>query len=479
MKNNKLHIERMEGFLFAAVMAAAISFSACEEEKEVKEPNLSTWDAGDIYMGERPVTEMPEGWEIVDGFHGTEQETESGVRSTASDSLRSAITAGDHSYYIYDGEDRCIYSVGAATAEVRELYHVPEHQNESAYEGDLWNPRVQVQLYDGSLYFMAFDEAEYKDDETAARSPAKVFLYRLNEGEPEKVQCLAETDAYEDERSECCFFIYRGYVYYWYELSTRITNYDTWRNGNNCIWRAPIGGTVDERECIYAWQNNAARAGSNADIMMLVPYGDYLYFADASEGIKYLYRVYISGQCLERIRLEEEGEVKQIFTCDDSVYYQVIQDQYDESTETLQRWSELKQVSLSDGNVTLCLSLSGYSSILYDGGLWYVNRQNSGEKSVTVYDVDFKEISRIDDMIFQAWGGRDPETVLVETDDGSLAVADKKDILTGNPALKELKEITWETWLYSEWEDLYNEMEDMRTTGLQGESETSENRFGE
>lgn len=480
----------------AAVMIAAIAAAAfaCGAEKEVKEPHLSVWDTGDVYAGERTMTPMPEGWEIVEGFGETEAESGGVVQQAASQDR--SISEGDGYYYIYDDNDRKIYSVEEETGEVNLFYEFPYYQYEQAEEtdgteagmevyeeGEIWRPRCKLQAYEGSLYVSAYDQAMrvYTEglfnDSWSLYQPARVALYRLEDGKLQEVQCLAEREEYSYLAFD--YLIYEGYVYYWYVISSRTTDYDTWGDGNNCIWRVPLGGTKEEAECIYAWQEDGLRVPmqsltSESEYMdawmkafwsfelretrkTLVPYGDYLYFTDVSDGQEYLYRILISGQYLERMPFDEDGYVVQLIADEDGIYYRadyyLEEYEYDELGNVISSnvvyESALKKITFADGAVSDCLSLDYNASVLSGGGAWYISGSTDYKWITIVYDADFQQMNQSSDIILKSLGGETCEVMLVEKENGRLAILDNKALLTPNPAPQELEEITWESLRYS------------------------------
>lgn len=451
-------------FAAAIIAVTAAAVTGCGvEDKDVKEPNLSTWNPGDLDRGERVATPVPEGWAVADGFRETEQE--SGRMVEAQILQDRSISEGDGYYYIYDDNDRKIYSVEETTGEVSVIYEVPYLQNEQTddtetgmkvYESDeMWKPGFKLQAYDGCLYVSAYDQAQggYREgnyDDWPLYRPARAALYRIEDGKLQEVLCLADREEYSFLSFD--YLIYEGYVYYWYDIYTRENSFDTWGEGNNCIWRVPLGGPEEEAECVYAWQGNVMKSSGNADVKTLAPCGDYLYFVDSAEETKYLYRIVISEKCLERIPLDEEGRVVQLVADADRVYYGTddMRDQGADAADSQQGW---KQMSFAADAPLDCISLSDSEVVFYKEGFWYLNYWTGSAHEVDVYDWDFKLISRITGITLKASGKGSSGMILAEGDNGLLALAEKKDFLIGKPNLRELREIKWNSWMYYDEDD--------------------------
>lgn len=455
------------------IVAAAAVVCGCGAEKEVKEPDLSTWDAGDLDRGERIVTPMPEGWQVVDGFSKTKPERDSVVQTAVSHDR--SISEGDGYYYVYDSVDRSIYSVEEATGAVNLIYEAPFFQSQQgeetdetdtgmkAYESDeLWNPEFMLQVYDGSLYVSAYDQVQggYREgvgyDAWPLYQPARVALYRLEDGNLQEVLCLAHREEYSSRSFD--YLIYEGYVYYWYDIYTRETSFDIWEGGNNCIWRVPLEGTEKEAECVYAWQGNAME---NSNVMALAAYGDYLYFVDSVEDTKYLYRIVISKKCLERIRLDEKGQVLQLIADIDRVYYQVNYygtgvfdgDAGSQGADMAASQPGWKQMSFAADVPVFCTSLNRFADVFFKNGFWYINSGTGISNGVDVYDRDFNLIARTAGITLKASGGENSGVMLAESDNGLLALTEEKDLSEGKLNLQILKEIRWRSWIYYEESD--------------------------
>ena len=382
----------------------------------------TTWNSGDsLITGEtKQMTAPPAAWEVSEETKLKSEKIEYNPK-----------TDGDWrtSELMYcEGEDGNIYQPIYRTQELLpflacydakshgfrimcsrpECYHMDEDCD--AY---LAEQVFGMEYYNGKIYTVMIerDNSDYfeeTEDEVTFSSVTYADLYAIDPGKNsrEKVQSLKIIERKNAHNNisgfRFSFTIHRGYVYYEHSMGEEPEREDYYRNGKNCIFRVPLGGTEADAECIYVLPKNQSSEGSvyDQDIVMK-PYGSYVYFIEYlrnPDGVRStaLRRIDTVNKRVERIPLAESPDYF-YYAAEEGIYYSHI-------TEDGSLDGKLRLHRLEDGTEEIVMDYGALAEsealgCYFDGTCWYAQFNKGQDEFVTdfiVLDSNFKKIGELD-----------------------------------------------------------------------------------
>ena len=440
-----------------AIFVFCLLLCACggqKETSEAEENQLSIWDGGgSLATGERrEITDPPETWPVTEGF--SEMEKIEINPETDGNPYLSAVN-------ICESEDAIFQTQFAGTANQIRLYRYDKDNHtydvlcnrpdcthdEGCVAFAEWGQCIKY--YCGKIYAVA-EEGE-RDYETETGT-IEYVLYEIdpNGSSRRAVQTLVsvefrigDANTLNDPR----FIIHRGYVYYWHTIGNNSDEYDTYRNGKNCIWRVPLGGEPSDAECVFVLSKKTLYFLDQHFHMKNM--GSYIYFVDLdqTEGRNALmYRINTEEETVEKLPvLFPEYQYPEKFHINDQGVYWLVSDGRvtEESTaegaEPL--YSEVYCYQFATGTLEVVWrerrALYDYSVMYEDESYFYISRtMNTSEEkawSILVFDKEFHQIDELElETYFKAWYGGSFDTILLINDNFNYAVgwADKSKIGT-------------------------------------------------
>jgi len=371
-------------YLAVLLLCSVFLGTACKSEK-VGESQTTAYEdknADDSWTA----TQMLENpYPCVEGFVLTEEKQSLDARTEVSPYREDEwVTEYEDSIFIQDfvGD---IYEINAESGEVQLAvdYQSLVSDDDISNYGKAYE---KMQAYEGELYVLA---ARNKKTETSYYTT--VSVYRIVNGEMEKCQDLFTKEMEDNVECDYYFLIHRQYVYFWN---------CTWKEGAYTevgLYRVPFGGEIAETECIRLWkQTPDGVVEDNYEgkffwgDWMLIPYGDYLYFLETMAEEKLLCRINVNTKTVERMQLEEEKHIVNLYVEDDGIYYSPIGLDLE----------NISYFSFAGGTITEH-EIDPDCLYYYDGDFWYQvsHVQKDGETvvgEIVMLDQSWNEMGRLD-----------------------------------------------------------------------------------
>jgi hypothetical protein len=340
--------------------------------------STTAWEAGgSLIDGDyQELSEVPETWPIVElsnvnaGSVEFNEKTDGDSFTTSTNYSQSEDAFFTLAYII---DKVTIFSFNKQTHSYNAVCNRPDCKHTDAECSAYFENAFGLEYYNGKLYTMAVEEEVDNVDEdergqtyTSGRVYVNLYEISLDGSSKRKVQCIKTVEKAMDEYSlswQIEFFIHRGFVYYTYNIVHPLEEDDIYKNGNNCLYRVPIGGDETEAECIIAFTGD-----DDLNIMPEIkPYGDYLYFSYLStdDPAGKLYRINTVEKKVEKLPIEEWVYDADFFVENDCIYYYG-----PENSGIVYCYSfsnNSKKVVMDFSSVTE-LKIMG---IFYDGTYWY------------------------------------------------------------------------------------------------------------
>jgi hypothetical protein len=368
-------------------IGCVLACTACDGKgTEQKNANTSdttettVWTAGNsVVEDDQTLTPAPEGWPVVD----TDTiEAHSVTRNFKTDGANYFVSASqcqtENGYYAleFSGEGSAIYYFDSSSHTYSALCNRPDCKHNSSDCNTYLDECYGLEYYNGKLYTVSV-ETEEKDNEvrdgqvwTADTVRVKLYAFSLDGSSKQEVQCLKTVECSLDQYNidhTFLFFIHRGYVYYVQYMAHPLRRADTYWNGQDCLYRVPLGGKETEAECVYVLPEQYGELGS----LNMKPYGDYIYFVNPAEGtLDYgrLYRINLTKKQVERLPIEKNiySDSFSFYVKEDGIYYYSEDEQKAVYEYCFTDGSEKKVVELPEKE--------GYTlwDVLYDDTYWYV-----------------------------------------------------------------------------------------------------------
>ena len=435
--------------LFCCMGAAACSDTDTENQKAGQNgTETTTWNNGDslITGDNKQLTEPPAAWKISEATKLKSEKIEYDPKTDGD-----WRTAGDTRC---EAENGNIYQVLYRTPKAlpflacydakshgfRILCNRPEcyHVNEDC-DAFLAEEVFGLEYYNGKIYTVLIERDNRYEDESEGGFSSTTYasLYAINpDGTGRKrIQILKAVektkDIYNVSHINIAFVIHRGYVYYTHNLGHPLEREDYYRNGKNCIFRVPLGGSEADAECIYVLPEMRYEEYLFDQEISMIPYGSYVYFAEEkSNTVGYsLGRIDTVNKRVEKIRLEKVSAID-FYVTEEGIYY-----------NNAEMDGKLRLHHLEDGTEEIVAdqaTLSDYAPLgfLYDSVCWYAFFDKGQEKFVTdiiVLDSDFKKIGELDFGVHLLMPiSAKHQMVLFTEDDKLYGWLDKADIAKGD-----------------------------------------------
>lgn len=425
-------------FLLAVLTACGSSGEEADEAGYGQSTeSATTWTAGgsviegDIEKSTEPfVVDVSNIWPVKDTIDGTE-EWEYDEKTDLYPSQYNEKFA-DADGVIYDLSDFLVRYFDKRTCTWEVLCDRPNcsHISEDCFA---WFGGANGgQFYNGKLYTIEEIISGSTEGDTWQH---QYSLYETNVDSMtrEKVHTLVTVlrDADEPLTSGFHFLIHRGYLYYWYILTSSETN--PHENGSNYIYRIPLDGKSESAECIYELKRNGKYAN-----LFLKPYGNNIYFSD-EEGDCWtgdIYRINTLEKQVEKIPIEGTAYNNEFWVEGDSLYY--------DSPEDI---GKIKEFSLVDRSTKIIFDSDketgkSIDGLCYDGDYWYIaHRSEEGAGyDWAVFDSEFHELGTIqnqdsdrqmDIKLFLR------DVILIRGTDGSRQWIDKSKMTDGDFSVHE------------------------------------------
>ena len=415
----------------------------------------TTWNNEDsLITGEtKQLTEPPAAWEVSEATKLKSEKIEYDPKTDGNWRMAGAQGCETENGNIYqignggknaNGQDglygRYLYCYNVKSHAYRIMCNRPEcyHINEDC-DAFLAEEAFGLEYYNGKIYTVLIErDNRYKDgSEEGFSSTTYASLYAINpDGTGKKrIQILKavekKKDIYNVSQISIAFVIHRGYVYYTHNLGHPLEREDYYRNGKNCIFRVPLGGSEADAECIYVLPEMRYEEYLLDQEISMIPYGSYVYFAEEkSNTVGYsLGRIDTVNKRVEKIRLEKASAID-FYVTEEGIYY-----------NNAEMDGKLRLHHLGDGTEEIVAdqaTLSDYAPLgfLYDSVCWYAFFDKEQEKFVTdiiVLDSEFKKIGKLDFGVhLLMFVDAEYNLVLFDDDDKLYGWLDKADIAKGD-----------------------------------------------
>ena len=448
-------------------MITMFIFTACGDAENHKEEadqvgkETTTWNGGDsLITGKtKQLTEPPAAWKISEETKLKSEKIEydpktDGDWRTAGEA-RCEAENGNLYQLIYKMDPpgalgAYLYCYDTKNHSYRILCNRPECLHDSeACDAFLAEETFGLEYYNGKIYTVLIERDDDVRDETETFSSITYAnLYAIDPDGTGRVK-VQSLKVIERKNADCNissitigFMIHHGYVYYIHNLGEETEKEDYYRNGKNCIFRVPLGGSEAEAECIYVLPKiQDAENVFDQDYVILKPFGRYIYFAESkfepgeSEGhlTFSLNRIDTENQQVERIRLEKVPNPEDFYVTEEGIYYNSNDMGYSDGKIRLYHPEDGTEEIVADYGA---LSEARPISCSYDGTCWYAQFDKEQEEFVTdfiVLDSDFKKIGELDFGVhlLMSTSAR-YQMVLFTEDDKLYGWLDKADIAKGD-----------------------------------------------
>ena len=410
--------------LFCCMGAAACSDTDTENQKAGQDgTGTTTWNSGDsLVTGDnKQLTEPPAAWKISEETKLKSEKIEYDPKTDGNWRMASEWCCETEDGNLYQieadslGNGKYLYCYDAKSHGYRKVCNRPEcyHTNEDC-DAFLAEEAFGMEYYNGKLYTIPIerDDRDWQEIEgkSVFSSTTYANLYAIDPNGTGRVK-VQSLKVIERKNADCNitgininFTIHKGYVYYRHNLGEATEMEDYYKNGKNCIFRVPLGGSEAEAECIYVMPKlqhiNGLHEIFNQEDTFIRPYGNYIYFLEEKinpenqEGalIYALNRIDIINKQVEKIQLEKPLELE-FYVTEEGIYY------YSSKLD-----GKLRLHHLEDGTEEIIVNqtdLSKYRPLgfNYDGMCWYAFFDKGQEEFVTdivVLDSDYKKIGELD-----------------------------------------------------------------------------------
>ena len=433
------------------LIALCLLLCACggqKETSEAEENQLSIWDGGgSLATGERQeITDPPETWPVTDEL--TQMEPINMNPETDGNPYLSLYykCETDDAYYHVRFADESAASKIFRFDKKQHTYGVlcsrPDcRHEEGCVASGIWGQSISY--YNGKIYAVAEEGERVQGEETGT---IEFVLYEIDpDGHSRRaVQTLVRVEirmrdgytAYDPR-----FVIHRGYVYYWHHIGNDADEYDVYRNGKNCIWRVPLGGSEEDAECLFALEKYTLKRARGPKVQ---PYGNYIYFLDQDlYWMGHIYRINLKDQKVERLPIGDNIEYYHV--TDDGVYGIKITDRLTEEATaegTVPTYAEIMVYRFATGTVEVAWKGErgeyDYGMFYHDGTYFYIsclpNTSDSLPWTIYVFDHEFQQVGKVEldqKKGFIAWNGGSKDQLIFFTN-GNVIMgwADKSKIGT-------------------------------------------------